>query len=66
MIFKNILNNFARFILLVPQEGVTNAKGKATALILNKDDVVQLREIEATKPSATSGLSPLACRLAIG
>ncbi len=50
MIFKNILNNFARFILLVPQEGVThNAQGKATALILDKDDVVQLREIEASK-----------------
>ncbi|EMU6571677.1 efflux transporter periplasmic adaptor subunit, partial [Shigella flexneri] len=44
------MNNFARFILLVPQEGVThNAQGKATALILDKDDVVQLREIEASK-----------------
>lgn len=32
------------------QEGVThNARGKATALILDKDDVVQLREIEASK-----------------
>lgn len=37
-------------VLLVPQEGVThNARGKATALILDKDDVVQLREIEASK-----------------
>ena len=37
-------------VLLVPQEGVThNAQGKATALILDKDDVVQLREIEASK-----------------
>lgn len=37
-------------LLLVPQEGVThNAQGKATALILDKDDVVQLREIEASK-----------------
>lgn len=37
-------------VLLVPQEGVThNACGKATALILDKDDVVQLREIEASK-----------------
>ena len=26
-----------------------NAQGKATALILDKDDVVQLREIEASK-----------------
>lgn len=54
-------------VLLVPQEGVThNAQGKATALILDKDDVVQLRELKPAKPSATSGLSPLACRLAIG
>lgn len=54
-------------VLLVPQEGVThNAQGKATALILDKDDVVQLRELKPAKPSATSGSSPLACRLAIG
>ncbi|WP_349496855.1 multidrug transporter subunit MdtE [Escherichia coli] len=49
-------------VLLVPQEGVThNAQGKATALILDKDDVVQLREIEASKARGdqwvvTSGL----------
>lgn len=37
-------------VLLVPQEGVThNAQGKATALILDNDNVVQLREITASK-----------------
>lgn len=37
-------------VLMVPQEGVThNAQGKATALILDKDDVVQQREINAVK-----------------
>lgn len=37
-------------VLLVPQEDVThNAQGKTTALVLDKDDVVQLREIETSK-----------------
>lgn len=51
-------------VLLVPQEGVThNAQGKATTLILDKNDVVQLREIEAPKAIGdkwvvTAGLQP--------
>ncbi|NMW29528.1 multidrug transporter subunit MdtE [Escherichia fergusonii] len=51
-------------VLMVPQEGVThNAQGKATALILDKDDVVQQREINAVKAIGnqwlvTAGLQP--------
>lgn len=50
--------------LLVPQEAVTrNASGGATALILDRDSTVQLREINATKAIGdkwlvTSGLHP--------
>lgn len=37
-------------VLLVSQEGVIyNVQGKVTAFILDKDDVVQLREIEVSK-----------------
>ncbi|HCM1965111.1 TPA: efflux RND transporter periplasmic adaptor subunit [Salmonella enterica subsp. salamae serovar 56:l,v:z39] len=51
-------------ILKVPQEGVThNAQGKATVLILDQNDVVQLREISAVKAVGnqwlvTTGLHP--------
>ena len=48
-----------------------NAQGKATALILDKDDVVQLREIEASKAIGdqwvvTSGLMRYSFRPMVG
>ncbi|HGW6102148.1 TPA: efflux RND transporter periplasmic adaptor subunit [Citrobacter werkmanii] len=51
-------------VLLVPQEAVTrNASGKATTLILDAENIVQLREITAAKAIGdkwlvTSGLHP--------
>ncbi|MBJ3590389.1 efflux RND transporter periplasmic adaptor subunit [Salmonella enterica subsp. enterica serovar Saintpaul] len=51
-------------VLMVPQEGVThNEQGKATALILDQNNVVQLREINAVKAVGnqwlvTAGLRP--------
>lgn len=51
-------------VLMVPQQGVThNAQGKATALILDQENVVQLREINAVKAVGnqwlvTTGLHP--------
>ncbi len=46
---------------------IARRQGKATALILDKDDVVQLREIEASKAIGDQWVvAPLACRLAIG
>ncbi|EFE06959.1 efflux RND transporter periplasmic adaptor subunit [Citrobacter youngae] len=51
-------------VLMVPQQGVThNEQGKATALILDQENVVQLREINAVKAVGnqwlvTAGLRP--------
>ncbi|MBJ9296634.1 efflux RND transporter periplasmic adaptor subunit [Citrobacter werkmanii] len=51
-------------VLMVPQQGVThNAQGKATALILDQENIVQLREINAVKAVGnqwlvTTGLHP--------
>ncbi|MDE9718036.1 efflux RND transporter periplasmic adaptor subunit [Citrobacter cronae] len=51
-------------VLMVPQQGIThNAQGKATALILDQENVVQLREINAVKALGnqwlvTTGLHP--------
>jgi membrane fusion protein (multidrug efflux system)/multidrug efflux system membrane fusion protein len=49
---------------MVPQQGIThNEQGKATALILDQENVVQLREINAVKAVGnqwlvTAGLRP--------
>ena len=51
-------------VLIVPQQGIThNEQGKATALILDQENVVQLREINAVKAVGnqwlvTAGLRP--------
>ncbi|MDV1855510.1 efflux RND transporter periplasmic adaptor subunit [Citrobacter freundii] len=51
-------------VLMVPQKGIThNEQGKATALILDQENVVQLREINAVKAVGnqwlvTAGLRP--------
>ncbi|HGW6104020.1 TPA: efflux RND transporter periplasmic adaptor subunit [Citrobacter werkmanii] len=51
-------------VLMVPQQGIThNDQGKATALILDQENVVQLREINAVKAVGnqwlvTTGLHP--------
>ncbi|HHK9546574.1 efflux RND transporter periplasmic adaptor subunit [Citrobacter freundii] len=51
-------------VLMVPQQGIThNEQGKATALILDQENVVQLREINAVKAVGnqwlvTTGLRP--------
>ena len=51
-------------VLMVPQPGIThNEQGKATALILDQENVVQLREINAVKAVGnqwlvTAGLRP--------
>lgn len=51
-------------VLMVPQQGIThNEQGKATALILDQENVVQLREINAVKAVGnqwlvTTGLHP--------
>ena len=51
-------------VLMVPQQGIThNEQGKATALILDQENVVQLREINAAKAVGnqwlvTAGLHP--------
>lgn len=51
-------------VLMVPQQGITHiAQGKATALILDQENVVQLREINAVKAVGnqwlvTTGLHP--------
>ena len=51
-------------VLMVPQQGIThNEQGKATALILDQENVVQLREINAVKADGhqwlvTAGLRP--------
>lgn len=51
-------------VLIVPQQGIThNEQGKATALILDQENVVQLREINAVKAVGnqwlvTAGLHP--------
>lgn len=51
-------------VLMVPQQGIThNEQGKATALILDQENVVQLREISAVKAVGnqwlvTAGLRP--------
>ncbi|MDM2826349.1 efflux RND transporter periplasmic adaptor subunit [Citrobacter sp. Cpo089] len=51
-------------VLMVPQQGIThNEQGKATALILGQENVVQLREINAVKAVGnqwlvTAGLRP--------
>lgn len=51
-------------VLMVPQQGIThNEQGKATALILDPENVVQLREINAVKAVdnqwlVTAGLRP--------
>lgn len=51
-------------VLMVPQQGIThNEQGKATALILDLENVVQLREINAVKAVGnqwlvTAGLRP--------
>lgn len=51
-------------VLMAPQQGVThNEQGKATALILDQENVVQLREINAVKAVGnqwlvTAGLRP--------
>ncbi|EMX2134797.1 efflux RND transporter periplasmic adaptor subunit [Citrobacter werkmanii] len=51
-------------VLMVPQQGIThNAQGKATALIFDQENVVQLREINAVKAVGnqwlvTTGLHP--------
>ena len=51
-------------VLMVPQQGIThNEQGKATALILDQENVVQLREINAVKAVGnqwlvTPGLRP--------
>lgn len=51
-------------VLMVPQQGIThNEQGKATALILDPENVVQLREINAVKAVGnqwlvTAGLGP--------
>lgn len=51
-------------VLMVPQQGIThNAQGKATAYILDQENVVQLREINAVKAVGnqwlvTTGLHP--------
>lgn len=51
-------------VLMVPQQGIThNAQGKATALILDQENVVQLHEINAVKAVGnqwlvTTGLHP--------
>ncbi|MDM2878645.1 efflux RND transporter periplasmic adaptor subunit [Citrobacter portucalensis] len=51
-------------VLMVPQQGIThNEQGKATALILDQENVVQLREIDAVKAVGnqwlvTAGLRP--------
>ncbi|CAD5353142.1 efflux RND transporter periplasmic adaptor subunit [Citrobacter sp. Cf108] len=51
-------------VLMVPQQGIThNEQGKATALILDQKNVVQLREINAVKAVGnqwlvTAGLRP--------
>lgn len=51
-------------VLMVPQQGIThNAQGKATALILDRQNIVQLREINAVKAVGnqwlvTAGLRP--------
>ena len=51
-------------VLMVPQQGIThNEQGKATALILDPENVVQLREINAVKAVGnqwlvTAGLRP--------
>lgn len=51
-------------VLMVPQQGIThNEQGKATALILDRENVVQLREINAVKAVGnqwlvTAGLRP--------
>ncbi|MBC2620769.1 MULTISPECIES: efflux RND transporter periplasmic adaptor subunit [Citrobacter] len=51
-------------VLMVPQQGIThNAQGKATALTLDQENVVQLREINAVKAVGnqwlvTTGLHP--------
>ncbi|WP_410705652.1 efflux RND transporter periplasmic adaptor subunit [Citrobacter freundii] len=51
-------------VLMIPQQGIThNEQGKATALILDQENVVQLREINAVKAVGnqwlvTAGLRP--------
>ncbi|WP_196005974.1 efflux RND transporter periplasmic adaptor subunit [Citrobacter freundii] len=51
-------------VLMVPQQGIThNEQGKATALLLDQENVVQLREINAVKAVGnqwlvTAGLRP--------
>lgn len=51
-------------VLMVPEQGVThNAQGKATVLLLDQENVVQLREINAVKAVGnqwlvTAGLRP--------
>lgn len=51
-------------VLMVPQQGIThNEQGKATALILDQENVVQLREMNAVKAVGnqwlvTAGLRP--------
>lgn len=51
-------------VLMVPQQGIThNQQGKATALILDRQNIVQLREINAVKAVGnqwlvTAGLHP--------
>lgn len=51
-------------VLMVPQQGIThNEQGKATALILDQENVMQLREINAVKAVGnqwlvTAGLHP--------
>lgn len=51
-------------VLMVPQQGIThNEQGKATALLLDQENVVQLREINAVKAVGnqwlvTAGLHP--------
>lgn len=54
-------------VLLVPQEGVThNAQVKQRRSFWIKTMLCSYAKLKPAKPSATSGLSPLACRLAIG
>ncbi|HAU5613908.1 TPA: efflux RND transporter periplasmic adaptor subunit [Citrobacter freundii] len=51
-------------VLMVPQQGIThNEQGKATALILDQENVVQLREINAVKAVGNQWLVTAGLRL---
>lgn len=48
--------------ILAPQQGVTrDAKGNATALVVNKDNKVEQRTLETEKPTVINGWCWTAC-----